>query len=180
MTDAILALDHQLFLWMNFFPHTPLLDMLANLLSGVGTWGAVWLVIAVVLFLREEKRDHWFFLPSALVLLGGFLSEFFIKTLFARPRPTPADTFSFPSSHATLAFAFAYILSREEPRLSKWFYLLAILISLSRVYLGVHYPLDVIVGAALGIILAWLSLTLENFARGKWIPKSPNRSKRIR
>lgn len=179
MMEAILALDRELFLLVNLFPHTSLFEAFAKLLSGVGTWGVVWLVIALLLFFREEKRDHWFFLPSALVLLGGFLSEFFVKTLIARPRPTPADTFSFPSSHAILAFAFAYILSREEPKLKRWFYLLAILISLSRVFLGVHYPSDIIAGMFLGIMIGWLSLTLESFGPQKLIRKLPKQSKKI-
>jgi len=119
----------------------------------------VWVVIAIVLFFREEKKDHWFFLPSAFVMISAVISEYIFKMLVARPRPTvdmgaiivgAADNFSFPSSHAVLAFAFAYVLSAEESKFTKWFYALAVLIALSRVYLGVHYPLDIIGGAILG------------------------------
>lgn len=149
--EALLALDRRVFFFINHLPHSFVFDQLALLFSGVGTWGAVWVVIALFIFFREEKRDPWFFLPSALVLVGATICEYMIKAFIARPRPTDLIAgFSFPSTHATLAFAFAYILSREEPKLKYWFYMLAVLISLSRVYLGVHYPLDVIGGALLG------------------------------
>lgn len=122
-------------------------------------------MIAIFLFFREEKRDppasalrrsrwragHWFSFASAIVIVGAFINEYIIKTIFSRSRPTDIISgFSFPSTHAVLAFAFAYILSREEPRFAKWFYLLAVFISLSRIYLGVHYPLDIIGGALVG------------------------------
>lgn len=149
--QIIFGFDQQVFLFINHLPHSALLDQIALFFSAVGSWGAVWIGIAILLFFREEKRDHWFFLPAVLVSIGGLLSEFILKVLFARPRPTDLlSTYSFPSTHAVLAFAFAYILSREEPKFTRWFYLLATLISLSRIYLGVHYPLDVVAGALVG------------------------------
>ena len=176
MMEALIALDQQVFFLINLLPHPEFLDQAARLLSGVGTWGAVWLVIAVILFFREETRDHWFFLPSIVVSMGAIISEYMFKVLVARPRPSlemgaiivgSADNFSFPSSHATLAFAFAYILSREEPKLRVWFYALAILISLSRIYLGVHYPLDVVGGALLGWGIGIGAMRLERRPRKK-------------
>ena len=128
-------------------------------------------MIAILLFIREEEHDHWFFLPFILGTgISIILSEYFIKFLVARPRPgeligaiilaTPGN-YSFPSTHAMIAWAMAYLLSREEPRLKFWFYLLAVLISLSRIYLGVHYPLDVVGGALLGWAAGWVSVKAE-------------------
>lgn len=158
---------------INHLPHLVIGDSIALFLSGIGAWGAIWFVIAIFLFIREEERDHWFFLPF---ILGGGLSiifsEYFIKFLIARPRPseligavvlTNPGNYSFPSTHATIAWAMAYLLSREEPRLTFWFYLLAVLISLSRIYLGVHYPLDVVGGAILGVGVGYLSVWIERF-----------------
>ena len=158
--ETLLALDRAIFLFVNHWPHSALTDALALTLSGIGRWGLIWFVISIILFAREEERDHWFFFPMIVAgVISGFLSEFLLKFLVARPRPTPLmgamvvspmGNYSFPSTHATLAFAFAYILSREEPRLRVWFYLLAVLIALSRMYLGVHYFSDVLAGAILG------------------------------
>jgi len=149
--ELLLTLDRQLFLFINHLPHTSLSDVVALAISGVGTAGIIWFIIAILLFLREEKKDHWFFLP---VLLAGGTSwaivELILKPLVGRIRPDGSDGFSFPSGHATIAFAMAVVLSRKEPKWKWIFYTLATLISLSRIYLGVHYPLDVLFGALLG------------------------------
>jgi undecaprenyl-diphosphatase len=165
--EYITAIDHSLFLFINHLPHNIVFDTLASGLSGVGQWGAIWFIFAAILFFREEKHDHWFFLPFVISgFLGSICSEILIKFLVARPRPSldigaiilaDPGNYSFPSTHTTLAFAMAYILSHEEKRLKWVFYGLAILISLSRIYLGVHYPIDVIAGVLLGTTIGWLS-----------------------
>ena len=62
--EFILSLDQQLFLLLNHLPHTSLSDVVALAISGVGTAGVIWFVLATVLFLKEEKKDHWFFIIS--------------------------------------------------------------------------------------------------------------------
>jgi undecaprenyl-diphosphatase len=89
-----------------------------------------------------------------------------LKGLFDRPRPPlrypnqdpliqVPDTASFPSGHAATSFAGATVLAFAFPRVAPLFYLLATAVGFSRVYLGVHYPLDVVGGAALGILIAF-------------------------
>lgn len=172
MLDTLLSIDLFLFLAINHLPHIFLFDAFASFLSGVGEWGFVWLLIAILLFIREEKLNHTFFLP---VFISGFLawlvSEYSIKLFVSRPRPAidlgaiivggGAYGCSFPSTHTTIAFALGYVLSYVEPKLRGWFYLLAILIGLSRIYLGVHYPLDVFAGALLGSAIGLLSIRVS-------------------
>lgn len=162
--ETLLALDHQLFYLIRDLPHSIVSDSLALWLSGIGAGGLVWLLISIWLFVHEEKRGHWFFLPVVVASgLSLFMTEFVLKNYFARNRPPGALLFdySFPSGHATFAWALAVVLASKEPR-AKWlFYGLAFFISLSRVYLGVHYPFDVIAGTLVGLGIGYFSLWIE-------------------
>lgn len=176
--DLILLFDTQLFLFTNHLPHWEIMNLLAQFLSGVGTAGIIWFILAAILFLKEEKKDHWFFLP---VLFSGGISwvlvEKIMKPLVGRVRPSAEmgaiivgainGDFSFPSGHATIAWAMAVVLSKKEPKAKWMFYVLAILISLSRIYLGKHFPLDVISGALLGWGIGLASLTASHFFQKK-------------
>jgi undecaprenyl-diphosphatase len=173
--ETLLSFDRHLFLFINHLPHTTLLDDIAKFFSGIGSGGAIWLLVALYLFFREERRDHWFFLPVILATtISLWLSEIVLKGMFARPRPNAemgafivyaADNYSFPSSHATLAFALAYVLVKEESKFIYWLYGLAFAISFSRMYLGVHFPFDVTAGALLGHGIGSLSVFLSKKIR---------------
>lgn len=175
--ETLYSLDRYIFLTVNHLPHTLLTDSIARGISGIGEWGLVWILLAVALFFREERKDHWFFIPFIIVgLLGSFLSEYLLKSLFGRPRPlaeigaiildSPGN-YSFPSTHATLAFAFSFILSKIDPQNKIWFYCLAVAISLSRMYLGVHYFSDVLGGMALGFVVGKIALELEKYSASR-------------
>lgn len=159
--NGILTVDQRIFLLINHMPHMGVTDALAKFFSLIGTAGFVWLVIGGLLFLKEEKKHHMFFLP--ILGAGGIsyvLVELILKPIFARARPLASmgaiivgsqkNDPSFPSGHATIAFAMAVVLSAYEPKLKWVFYTLAVCISLSRIYIGVHYPIDIVAGAFLG------------------------------
>lgn len=80
-------------------------------------------------------------------------------------------TSSFPSGHAMSSFACAYVLARLAPRLAVPAFVLASAIAVSRVYVGVHYPLDILVGAVLGVPLAIALLKLLTSLRRS--PRAP-------
>lgn len=169
----ILFFDTQLFLILNHLPHNALFNALGIGLSAIGTAGIVWLILGVILFLREEKKDHLFFAPILLSAATSWvLVEKIIKPLIARPRPTlemgaiilghDLADFSFPSGHATIAWALATVLAHKEPKWKIAFFVLAFLISFSRIYIGKHYPLDVIAGGVLGWGIGMITLALEH------------------
>jgi undecaprenyl-diphosphatase len=175
--DALLAIDTYLLLAINHLPHSDILNTIAHICSGVGQWGTIWVVVAIILFYREEVRDHLFFIPFIAVGFLSGISEVILKWIIARPRPTSdmgvyvlADpgNYSFPSTHATVSFAFAYICTVVEPKLRVLVYTFAVVISLSRIYLGVHYPSDILAGALLGTGVGMIVRHIElNFLRSK-------------
>ena len=131
-------------------------------LSRIGSWGAVWLALGLVLALARRRAY-----PFVLVALADGAAEGVSAALKAivgerRPHvsrlvPLPHSP-AFPSGHTTVAFACATVLSALEPRAAPAFFLLALAIGYSRLYVGVHWPLDVVGGAVLGIATALLLL----------------------
>jgi undecaprenyl-diphosphatase len=184
MWENLFLLDRNIFLLINHLPHNALLNDIALAISGIGSYGFIWFCLGLWLFFREEKNDHqfWFKLIPAF-LIADFLVEAIFKPIMGRVRPTIDigaviigsninDSYSFPSGHATIAFTLATVLAYKEPKYKYWFYLLAILIALSRIYLGKHYPFDVIVGAILGYLLGHLWVYIANMIINKYFPKS--------
>lgn len=174
--NVLLSLDQQLFLFINHLPHTLVTDSIAKFFSLIGTAGFIWLVIGGLLFLKEERKHHSFFVPIVAAGAGSYvLVELILKPLVGRLRPTlemgaiivgnQKPDFSFPSGHATIAFAMAGVLSAYEPKFRTWFYALAVCISLSRIVVGVHYPLDVIAGAVFGWGIGQSVLYMRKFLR---------------
>jgi undecaprenyl-diphosphatase len=88
-----------------------------------------------------------------------------------KPLMDVPTTSSFPSGHAATSFACAYMLSRAAPKLTAGLYVLAVLIAFSRVYVGVHYPFDVVAGAVLGTLFAIALLRLLRALRRS--PRAP-------
>lgn len=139
----------------------PYLDTLMVALSSpVLGFGAL---LAFGIFLANRKRPAWL----VAIVLGGAvgatdgLCHYVIKQLVQRTRPcvtepglyTPAGCgtgFSMPSIHAANAFAAALVMTMLVPRAAVPAYLLAAAIAISRVFLGVHYPTDIVAGAVVG------------------------------
>jgi undecaprenyl-diphosphatase len=140
------------------------LNPLFEALSYAGSFGFIWLVIAVAISGFSWSRP-WLWTRVAVAILISESISGLLKQWIARDRPPLADpdpaplvdlpaTFSFPSGHATVSFACATTLALAVPRLTWPLFALATLISFSRVYVGVHYPFDVLAGAALGVAIA--------------------------
>jgi undecaprenyl-diphosphatase len=143
------------------------LNPIFEALSRIGTLGAVWIVVALALAVLW--RRWWIVILTAAAVVIADLVASGLKdvtgverpsTRYAAPKPlvpAPHDG-SFPSGHAATSFAAATVLSAAAPRLTPVWALLATAIAFSRVYVGVHYPLDVVAGAVLGVLIALLML----------------------
>jgi undecaprenyl-diphosphatase len=132
-------------------------------LSRIGSWGAVWIAIAVVVALLQRRWQPAAFVVLALLAANGLASLLKVAVGLKRPPPDGAlvampHSSSFPSGHAAMAFAGAVVLSAFVPRAAPAFFVLAAAIAYSRLYLGVHWPLDVLAGAVLGAATALLLL----------------------
>jgi len=120
----------------------------------------VWLVIAAVLAVWWRRPP--IFLQVAIADLAGQLISYGLKQWIGRVRPNdvyaspkplvhaPHDG-SFPSGHATVSFACATVLAFYAPRAAPAFFVLAAAIAWSRVYVGVHYPIDVLTSVFVGL-----------------------------
>ncbi len=147
---------------------TPLLDGLMIGCAWITTAGALWLLAGAILAALPSYRRHGVAVILA-VLVASAVAKLILGEVFQRPRPCDVAPWvpllvdrpfgwSFPSGHATTAFAAAAALAtvRVPRRAPRWltvaFFILAILIGFSRVYLYVHYPSDVLAGALIGLI----------------------------
>ena len=124
----------------------------------------MWLAIAVAISGFSWSRPWLWTRVGAAILISESITSA-LKQWLERDRPPLADpeprtlvdlpaTYSFPSGHAAVSFACATVLALAVPRLRWPLYGLATLIAFSRVYVGVHFPFDVLAGAAIGVAVA--------------------------
>lgn len=179
MVEFLISLDRTLFsLVYTQFPHTSFLDFVFATLSGIGDFGAIWILIGSFFYIIGERphRDKLFGLFLALGL-SFFISELILKNFFARIRPDMTfSTYSFPSSHATIGFSGAYVASWHHRKFAMLYFLVAFLIGFSRIYLGRHYPSDVVFGAILGLIIGFLSVKITRILFRKGLYEAKRKS----
>lgn len=163
-------IDTWLFAKINHLPHPAYFNASMQLLAQLMERGDGWLFGLLLASYRDEAQGHAkntkiMRRVAPVLWLASATVEFPLKSLFCRQRPytqvaqavlvgAPPQRHSFPSGHAASAFAGAWVLSKHYPRWRLPFYALACLVAFCRIYLGVHYPSDVVVGGFTGIGLA--------------------------
>jgi undecaprenyl-diphosphatase len=156
VTTREVVLMQRLFDLRRFTPLTALF-LLASRLGD----GPLWWVTGVVLLAVGSGPTRWAVLGASLAVALSVALFTAVKNLIGRPRPyetwcdlpcllAPPDRFSFPSGHTMTAFAVCANYAVLVPGSELFFFPVALLIGLSRVFLGCHYPTDVLAGAALG------------------------------
>ncbi len=157
------SLDQFLLEFINLSYHNIFLDNLVLLLSNMGII-FFWIIIAVILYFMGNEKTKNIVKKMIIVLVIVVIVTNLLKVIVMRPRPytvlsnlvvlaTETD-FSFPSGHTSISTSMAFLLSREYGK----YYLMIIplVVALSRLYIGVHYPSDVLGGFLVGVIVVYL------------------------
>ncbi len=166
MMEAILQADQAILNGIQDLFRCDFLDVFLTFVTKLGNGGFIWLFIGTLMCcFRKSRRTGVILLCS--VAAGFLIGEMTIKPMIGRLRPfmdntavelliDPPRGFSFPSGHSMSSFAAATALFLCGKRKVSWlWYLGAALMAFSRLYLYVHYPSDVLVGAVLGGLTAW-------------------------
>lgn len=178
MLDFLNELDQQIFLFLNSL-HTGFFDFLMWWFSDKLIWIPFYLFLLYLLIRKYGWESVAVLLSLAILIALSDQVSGFIKDAVARYRPSNdpelyeqvrtlngyfGGNYGFVSSHAANSFALAYFLAKMLKSKASFFipllFVWASLVSYSRIYLGVHYPGDIIGGALLGIALAWLIVNI--------------------
>ena len=193
MLEQLIHIDKEIFLFINQGLSNPFFDWLLPILRNPFTWSPLYLFL-IIFFIKHYGKVGILIVVCTLINFGisDGVSSHLIKKSVKRIRPCNdiefkhevnsrvrcGSGFSFTSSHATNHFAMAFfwiVLFRRKWRHTLWLCILwAALIAISQIYVGVHYPLDILCGSILGTCIGLLSGNLfKRFYPAFFEPKQP-------
>ncbi|MDP2939027.1 MAG: phosphatase PAP2 family protein [Candidatus Omnitrophota bacterium] len=176
LSELIQRLDKNIFFLFNSTIKNKVLDLAFPIITKLGE-DLVIIVVCILLFVLGKNKEKKTTILIFATMFITRLSVLILKHLTHRPRPffvyenihligKPVFS-SFPSGHTALASAICIILCFKYRNLSFLFMLLAVLVGISRIYVGLHYPTDVMAGFILGGLTAFAVLFLEKFSGEK-------------
>lgn len=177
---ALLSLDKRLFYLVNLGTQNPIFDRLMPFVTDFNNWWIPIVIAWLALIIWGGSRGRTVALLIIFtVALSDQASSHLLKPLIKRIRPCNAlsnvhllvnctQSYSFPSSHAANIFAAATLFSNNYRKYTPYFLIFALMIAYSRIYVGVHYPLDVLAGILVGISCAVVVLFLGLVAKKIW------------
>ena len=176
MPELIQQFDEHALVWIAEHVRCGLLDPFMKVYTQLGNAGLLFIALGLIMLVFKSTRKAGFSALCAMII-GLVVVNFTIKPLLPRDRPwlvienfvnlvPEKDPYSFPSGHTNAAFAFALALCMSAPR--RWMKItavcMAVVMGLSRLYVGVHFPTDVLVGALIGSLCglagAWVVKTV--------------------
>ena len=170
MLSMIQNADWAILHWIQENLRCGVLDAVLPKLTLLGEAGAVWIAVAIALLATKKYRKYGICLGLALIA-GLLICNVGLKNIVARPRPCwlesigmlvniPKD-YSFPSGHTWSAVTGAWVATAANRKFGYAAIPLAVLLAFSRLYLFVHFPSDVLVGALIGALLGVLAVALQ-------------------
>jgi undecaprenyl-diphosphatase len=183
MLDFFYSIDLSVFYFINHSLANSIFDKFFIFITEVKNWYITFVILWFICFFKGGKIGKIAaIITLILITVSDQLSSFVIKNLVVRIRPCNAlpdvrilagctTSFSFPSSHAVNNFAVAVFFYKIFPKLKWILFTVASLIAISRIYVGRHYPSDVvggaIIGAVIGYIFAIIALQIDQFFKNK-------------
>lgn len=174
MLETIYEMDFSVLAFIREHLSCRAMDIVMKLFTYAGNWGIIWIALTVGLLISKKYRRLGITMAIGLLVCLG-VGNLLLKPLIARDRPfiadpaimlaiSPPSGYSFPSGHSFSSFVSASILAKYSRKAAAFAVPTAVLIAFSRLYFCVHFPTDVICGAALGIIAG---LTVYRLRRDK-------------
>lgn len=171
MLQGIQFLDEQVIIWIQECIQNPIMSKIMVWVSTSGNKGMIWIGLGILLLCLGIRRKKLFDLGIRLFLCLGttaVLCNLILKPWVARIRPydvlgfpilvSPLHDYSFPSGHTSSSFAAAAAIYAYHKKWGIAAYAFAVCMGISRLYLGVHFPSDVLVGAVIGFVMANMTL----------------------
>ena len=191
MIETLSDWDTKFFLFLNQF-HWDRLDPVIMFLTQTESWLPLFIFL-IYMIIREYKSESWLVLLCIIItiVLADQITSSFMKPFFHRLRPSHVPALEslihivdgyrgglhgFASSHAAnttgVAF-FIFLLFREKHRLAWLIFIWAFIMSYTRIYLGVHYPGDVIVGALVGMACSYAAYRIYHWGHRRRLARQP-------
>lgn len=177
MLDLIQNIDFLIIDFIRENLSSDLMDKIMVFFTTLGNAGALWIFAGIVMLCTKKYRKTAIMMIVGLTI-GLVLGNFILKPLVGRLRPfqlkegielliTAPKDFSYPSGHTLASVISAVIILLTHKKIGYWALGVAILIAFSRLYLYVHFPTDIIGGALIGTLIAFVSVKIVNYLYNK-------------